>query len=93
MARVRVRLNSPGMASLLNDAGIRADLTGRAESVASTARANAPVESGEYRASIFVSQDSTDRVAVRVGTSAPHGRLVESRTGNLSRALDAAGGS
>ena len=93
MARVRVRLNSPGMASLLKDAGIRADLTARANRVAAAARASAPVDTGEYRGSIFVAQDTTDRVAVRVASSARHGALIESRTGNLARALDAAGGS
>lgn len=92
MARVKVRLNSPGMASLLKDAGIRADLTARAEKVAAAARSNAPLDTGEYRSSIFVSQATTDRVAVRVGSSAPHGLIVESRTGNLARALDGAVG-
>ena len=93
MARTKVKLSSPGMKSLLNDAAVRDLLTDRAQRVLAAARANAPVSSGEYRNSLKIVQDSTDRAAVRVITSAPHGAIVESRTGNLSRALDPAGGS
>ena len=92
MAKVKVKLNSPGMKSLLNDAGVRADLTTRMERVLATAKANAPVKSGNYRDGLELVQDSTDRAAVRVVGRAPHSHLVESRTGNLARALDSAGG-
>lgn len=93
MARMKWKLLSPGMKSLLLDAGIRSDLTTRMERVASTAKVNAPVDTGDYRDRIEVVQDTTDRVVVRVVGRAPHSRLVESRTGNLARALDSAGGS
>lgn len=93
MARAKIRLIHPGMKALLNDPGVRDDLTERAERVADSARSSAPVATGEYRDSIHVLQGTTDRAAVRVGTTAPHGLVVEARTGNLARALDAAGGS
>lgn len=92
MSRVRVKLNSAGMRALLNDPGLRADLTTRAERVLAAAKASAPVDSGEYRDSLHIVDDTTDRAVVRVGSSAPHGLLVEMKTGNLARALDAAGG-
>lgn len=58
-----------------------------AERMAAAARASAPVESGEYRASIRVESDpSRERARVRVVADSPHAVLVESRTGNLKRA-------
>ena len=92
MGKVKVKLNSPGMKSLLNDADVRDDLTTRMERVLATAKANAPVRSGNYRDGLEVVQDSTDRVVVRIVGRAPHSHLIESRTGNLARALDSAGG-
>jgi len=92
MAKVKVKLNSPGMKSLLNDADVRDELTTRMERALATAKANAPVQTGNYRDGLELVQDSTDRVVVRVVGRAPHSHLVESRTGNLAKALDAAGG-
>ena len=93
MPKIKVELESPGMAALLNSAEVRAGLTKRMERVLTTAKANAPVDTGEYRDGLRLEQDSTDRVAVRVVADAPHSWIVEARTGNLSKALDAAGGS
>lgn len=87
----RVRLYHDGMEELLKSAGVRADLTGRAERVASAARASAPVESGAYRDSIHVEADTTDRAAARVVAGVSYAMVVEANTGNLARALDAAG--
>lgn len=85
------RRNSRGYEEILKGAVVRAGLTRRAECVADAARASAPVESGGYRDSIRLQQDTTDRAVVRVVADISHGAAVESRTGNLSRALDAAG--
>lgn len=93
MAGMKFRLKSSGMKALLNDSGVRADLTKRMERVASSARANAPVDSGAYRDGITIWQDTTDRAAVRCGSTARHAPVVEAKTGNLARALDSAGGS
>lgn len=92
MARVKVKLNSPGMASLLKDSGVASDLNRRAQSVLSSAQATAPRETGEYAASLFVQDAVTDRAVARIATRAPHGMIVEWRTGNLAKSLDAAGG-
>lgn len=87
-----VRLNRRGMAALLNAPGVRDDLTRRASRVEAAAKASAPVESGAYRNSIHVVQDTTDRAVVRVVAESDHGLVVEANTGTLKRALDAAGG-
>lgn len=93
MARkARVVLNSRGVVQLLNDSGVRNDLTRRAEEVLIKAQADAPVETGAYRNSLHIEQATTDRAVVRVASDADHALDVESKTGNLARALDAAGG-
>lgn len=92
MAAAKVRLISRGMRSLLTDRGVGADLTKRAERVAARARATAPVATGEYRDSITVETDVTDRVVARVVARDRKSHLIESRTGNLTRAIDSAGG-
>ena len=93
MARMKYRLNHPGMAELLKDAGVRADLTKRAERVLSAAKAGAPVKSGAYRDGLHLGQDTTDRAVVRVASDVDYATEVEAATGNLAGSLDAAGGS
>lgn len=88
----RTKLISAGIDALLNSADVRASLTARAERVLAAAQASAPVVTGGYRDGLEIVQDSTDRVAVRVVGTTPHSHLVEADTGNLARALDAAGG-
>lgn len=92
MAKVKVTLRPDGMKALLNDPGVAAEVHRRAEAVAARARASAPVASGAYRDSIHVQDARTDRAVARVVASVPYALLVESKTGNLTRALDAAGG-
>lgn len=92
MARVKVKLNSGGMKSLLNDSGVAGELQRRGQGVLNTARATAPFATGEYRNSLFIIPATTDRAVCRIGTRAPHGMIVEFRTGNLAKALDSAGG-
>lgn len=86
----RVKMNSAGVREVLNSSGTRAMLTGKAGPVLSAARSGAPVDTGEYRDSLAIVQDTTDRAVVRVVSTAPHGMIVEANTGNLARALDAA---
>jgi hypothetical protein len=88
----RITLNSAGMRALLHDEGVRAMLTARMGRVLAQAKATAPVATGAYRDSLHLEQDTTDRAVVRVASGTDHGILVESKTGNLARALDAAGG-
>lgn len=91
MAARKVRLLSPGMRDLLNAPGVRAELQRRADAVAAAAKASAPVASGAYRDSIRVESVTTDRAVARVVAGTDHGLLVESKTGNLARALGAGG--
>ena len=92
MARVRVRLNSPGVRQLLRDDGVREFLRAQARKVAAAARESAPVDTGAYRDSIHVEDATTDRAVARVVADDWKAMLIESRTGNLARAVDAAGG-
>lgn len=88
MTRPRVRLDSGAVADMLNSSEVQAALREHAEHVAGRARANAPVESGEYRDGIEVDvQAGRKRAHARVTATAPHSLAVESRTGNLMRAL------
>lgn len=91
MARPRVVRNSAGIRALLRDPGVRAMLAAHADRVASAAKSSAPVDTGEYLASIHRESVTTDRAVERVVADAPHAALVESRTGNLARALGASG--
>lgn len=92
MARPKVKLNSGGVRGLLNDAGVRAELRRRMGPVLAAAQANAPVESGAYRASLRIEDATTDRAVVRVVADVDHAIVVEAKTGNLARAIDSAGG-
>jgi len=92
MANPRVVVHGREVAALLKSAEIRAELTSHADRVVAAAKASAPVATGEYRDSIHRESATTDRAVERVVASAPHARVVEARTGNLARALNAAGG-
>ena len=92
-ARVRVELNRAGIRKLLFDPGVRADLTRRMRRVEAAAKVTAPVETGAYRDSIRTESASTDRAVERVVADVDHALDVEAHTGNLARALNAAGGS
>ena len=71
-----------------NSAPVERIVVGAAEDAASVARSTAPVDSGEYRDSIHVEVDrAAHRVVAKVVASSDHSMLVESQTGNLSRAL------
>jgi hypothetical protein len=90
-SRNKVKLNSRGMKDLLTSRETRAMLTERAEQVLAEAVSSAPVVTGNYRDGLKIVQDTTDRAIVRVVGTAPHSHLVEAESGNLARALDAAG--
>lgn len=87
MAGLGIKLNHADMARLLESDQVRPPLHEIAERTASRARSSAPVATGAYRASIDVESDTTDRAVERVVAHAPHATAVESRTGNLKRAL------
>lgn len=88
MARTQgFRLLSPGMHDLLNDPAVRGMLTTLAGPMLARAQAGAPVESGEYRASLRIIQATTDRAVVRVGSDDDKALVIEARTGNLARSV------
>jgi hypothetical protein len=87
---IKIKLNHGGMAALLKSGEVRGELTSRAEAVLRAAKASAPVATGAYRDGLHIVQDTTDRVAVRVAGGTDHDLVVEAKTGNLARALDAA---
>jgi hypothetical protein len=92
MARkARVQLISSGMRDLLTDPGVVDDLERRGRNVAAQARSSAPVATGAYRDSIEVVTVRHDegRPVVQVHATVPYALLIEARTQNLSRALDA----
>ena len=87
------KLKSGGMAALLKSGEVRAFTTARAERVLAAANAAAPVASGKYRDSLHIEQVTTDRAVTRVVGGTEYDWVVEARTGNLARSIDAAGGS
>lgn len=90
MSKVQVELNGKGVSEMLNASWLEKVLLSHAENGAARARNSAPVDTGDYKSSIFVVADATDRVVARIGSRARHGMIVEAMTGNLARALGSA---
>lgn len=90
MAKPKIRLHDRGMQQLLDSDGVSKHMLERARRVADTARATAPVASGDYRAGLQAWTAQTDRAVARAGSDVDHAVYVEAKTGNLNRALDAA---
>lgn len=89
--RNALRLNHREVQSYLDgDHGVENMLEESAQRVLSAAQSSAPVRSGDYRDSLHIETDHTDRMVKRVVSDAPHAFVVEANTGNLSRALDSA---
>ena len=81
-------LNDAGIRDILRSGGVSSAVESETESLAGRARSGAPVESNEYKSGIGVEMSSTrTRARGRVVASAPHSTVVESRTGNLKRAI------
>lgn len=77
---------------MYHDPGIVTLVRSAAEQVAAAARASAPVLTGEYRNSIRVRIKYQQRVVGVVEATSGHAMAVESRTGNLARALRSVSG-
>lgn len=63
-------------------------VVGAAQQIAADARSTAPVDSGDYRRGIHVEVKFQKRVVALVMASDKKSLLIESRTGNLVRALN-----
>jgi hypothetical protein len=83
--------NSSALREMLRgDIGKRA-IEEPAKKALAAAEASAPIDSGEYRASLrIVEAVHPSRVVNHVGAHAAHGMKVEANTGNLARSLDSA---
>lgn len=92
MARTRVVMNSAGAREVLTSPGVRELLRQRALAIAARARSTAPYESGDYERGIGVESATTDRAVERVVAKDWKSLIIESKTGNLARALGAEGG-
>lgn len=85
-----MKFNNSFFEELGRSAGVTKLVTDKAEQIAAIARSTAPVDTGDYRDGIKVELKHQDRsVALVVGTD-PKTMLIESKTGNLVRALKAA---
>ena len=83
----KTRLNRAGIKAMLNAPDVAAMVAAEAALVLARAQAGAPVRTGEYRDSLRVWIDYTDRAVARVGSDVDHALAVEAETGNLVRAL------
>lgn len=93
MPRVRVRLISRGMRSLLSSRGVENDMERRAERAATEARRNAPRVTGNYADHIDSwTEKHGDRVVGRYGSDVEYAVIVEAAHRTLGRAVDAARG-
>lgn len=92
VAKVNINYGRP-FSEILNSDGVRDFCTSRAQRTLDAARADAPVASGAYKASLQLEQATTDRAVTRVVADVDYAVFVEAKYGILARALDAAGGS
>lgn len=86
---MKVKLNHRGMEQMLKSEGVAREVHRRAEHIASNAKSFAPVASGDYRDSIDVVDDVTDRAVSRVVVRVPYALDVEARHAPLGRAANA----
>ena len=85
-----VEFNEAFFEQILRSAQVENLCMAKAQQAASIARASAPVDTGAYRDGITVeTRDSSHRKSFRVVGHDPKTLLIESRTGNLARALKA----
>lgn len=81
------KFNDQFIDGLSTSAGVEAVVTAAAERVAAKARATAPVDTGAYRDGIVVKKKRQKRIVAVVTATDEKSMIVESKTGNLARAL------
>ncbi len=84
-----MQFNNAFFEQLSRSPGVQAVTIAAANRVAATARQRAPVDSGSYRRGIVVRKKFQRRVVALVEGTDPKTMLIESKTGNLVRALQA----
>lgn len=88
---IRVVLDRAGVRELLRSQQVRDILDPPARAVLAEAQRTARVESGRYRDSLHIEDDTTDRAVKRIGSDLDYAIVREAEDGTLTRALDAAG--
>lgn len=84
-----MQFNNAFFQDLSRSPGVQAVTVEAANRVAATARSTAPEDSGDYRAGIVVRKKFQRRVVALVEGRDPKTMLIESKTGNLVKALQA----
>jgi hypothetical protein len=93
MADVSIDFNQAYFNTILRSAGVESLCREKAAAALAVAQANAPVKTGAYRRGLrVVRAERKYRTAWLVEGTDPKTLLVESRTGNLARALKAVRG-
>lgn len=87
---MRFKPNPDFLDKLLVSTGLAQELLPKGRAVLAEAKSTAPRDSGEYEDSLELWVDTTDRVAVRIGSrDVIYAARLNADTGHLARALDA----
>lgn len=93
MPRTSVDFNKEFFDNVLKSPQVQKAVKDKAEQALKAAQATAPVDTGAYRDSMSVEKrESRYRDVFRVEAKDPKSLLIESKTGNLARALKAVKG-
>lgn len=88
MAKSDVDFNQSFFDNIMKSAKVQEVVKQKAEQALKVAQATAPVDTGEYRGSMTVEKHSSRyRDSFRVEAKDPKSLIIESKTGNLARAL------
>lgn len=82
-----MQFNEQFFQDLSQSPGVRGLVDAAADRVLAAAQASAPEDSGDYKAGLKRSSKNQKRYVALVVATDPKSMLVESRTGNLARAL------
>lgn len=92
MADVKIEFDQQFFDTILRSSGVQSLERQAAEKVLAAAKANAPYKTGAYRRGLRIEKTEARFRTVYLVTGAdPKTLLIESKTGNLARALKSAG--
>lgn len=87
MAKSQMQFNSAFFEDLSHSAAVKQLVDAAADRVLAAAQASAPEDSGDYKAGLRRSSKNQKRYVALVEATDPKSMLIESKTGNLARAL------
>jgi len=93
MARMKIKINHRGMAQILKSPEVAREVHHVAEDIKDLAYEFAPEVSGDYKRSLEVIDDETDRAVSLVNVGVDYGLQVEAKHAPLGRAANARSGS